>query len=54
MARLQKNVESGKFAAIYLFYGEEDLLVDEAVELVIKHAVDADTAEFNFDLFYYS
>ena len=52
IARLQKNVKSGKFAAIYLFYGEEDLLVDEAVDLVVKHAVDADAAEFNFDLFY--
>ncbi len=48
----QQSVKSNRFASIYLFYGEEDFLIDEAVQLIIGRTLDDGTRGFNLDVVY--
>lgn len=43
-------LKEGAFAPLYLFYGEEDFLVDELVSQLIERASDSATRSFNLDV----
>ncbi|MBI1805121.1 MAG: DNA polymerase III subunit delta [Ignavibacteriae bacterium] len=40
------------FGPLYLFFGEENLLIDETVELLVEHALDETTRSFNLNIVY--
>lgn len=40
------------FSPLYLFYGEEEFLVDQAIQLLIEHAVEESMRSFNLDILY--
>ena len=37
---------------VYLLYGEEEFLVDQAITLFNQYVVDEGTRDFNYDVFY--
>ena len=47
---LLESLAAGALTPVYLLYGEEDLLVEEAVSSVIAAAVPKDAREFNLDI----
>jgi DNA polymerase-3 subunit delta len=51
-AEFQQSLKSNRFAPIYLFYGEEDFLIDEGVRTLIGTALDEGTKGFNLDVVY--
>lgn len=46
---LHRAVRNGEFASVYYFYGEEDVLKDEAVHLVVDRVLDPSLRDFNYD-----
>jgi DNA polymerase-3 subunit delta len=49
-AEFQQAVRAQRFASIYLFYGEEDFLIDEGVQAISEHALDPGMKSFNLDV----
>lgn len=49
---LIKSLKQGKMLPLYLFYGEEEFLIQEAVDLIISKAVDPGARDFNFNTVY--
>jgi DNA polymerase-3 subunit delta len=49
-SEFQKAVRAGQIAPIYLFFGEEDFLIDEGVQAITEHALDAGMKSFNLDV----
>ncbi len=49
-AEFQQTVRAQRFAPIYLFYGEEDFLIDEGVQAITEHALDPGMKSFNLDV----
>ncbi len=49
---LIRNLKAGKILPLYLFYGEEEFLIQEAVDLIIKKVVDPGASDFNFSTLY--
>jgi len=49
---LISGLKRGKLLPLYLFYGEEEFLVQEAIELIIKTIVDPGARDFNFNILY--
>lgn len=49
---LHSEFKRKKFKPLYFFYGEEDFLVEETIDLLIKEAVDDSWKSFNLDCFY--
>jgi DNA polymerase-3 subunit delta len=49
---LIKNLKAGKILPLYLLYGEEEFLNQEAVDLIIEKAVDPGARDFNFNTVY--
>jgi DNA polymerase-3 subunit delta len=49
---LKANLAHGNILSLYLFYGEEEFLIQEALDLIIKKVVEADTQDFNFNALY--
>ena len=49
---LIKSLKQGKLLPLYLFFGEEEFLVQEAVDLIISKAVDPGARDFNFNTVY--
>jgi DNA polymerase-3 subunit delta len=47
-----QSTKAGRFSPIYLFYGEEDFLIDEGVQLIIGKTLDEGTKGFNLDVVY--
>jgi DNA polymerase-3 subunit delta len=45
---LQKNLEKGTIAPLYLFYGEDAFLIDRTVDQLKKLLVDPRAESFNF------
>jgi DNA polymerase-3 subunit delta len=41
-----------KFDAVYLLFGEEEFLIEEALDRILTATVDEETRSFNFDLLY--
>lgn len=48
---LRSSVARGKLEPVYLIVGEESLLADEAVALLIEASIDAPTRDFNCNLY---
>lgn len=51
-AEFQRSVKAARFSPIYLFYGEEDFLIDEGVQFIIGKTLDEGTKGFNLDVVY--
>jgi len=49
---LIKSLKQGKILPLYLFFGEEEFLIQEAVDLIISKAVDPGARDFNFNTVY--
>jgi DNA polymerase-3 subunit delta len=49
---LIRSLKQGPILPLYLFYGEEEFLIQEAADLVIKRVVDPGTRDFNFNVLY--
>jgi DNA polymerase III subunit delta len=49
---LIRSLNQGKLLPLYLFYGDEEFLIQEALDLIIKKAVDPGSRDFNFNLLY--
>ncbi|MEK6755146.1 MAG: DNA polymerase III subunit delta [Bacteroidota bacterium] len=49
-AEFQTALRSKHLAPIYLFYGEEDFLIDEGVQAIIESTLDPDVRGFNLDV----
>jgi DNA polymerase-3 subunit delta len=46
------GLNRGKILPLYLFYGEEEFLIQEALDLIIKQVVDPGARDFNFNSLY--
>ena len=51
-AEFLQSVKGNRFAAIYLFYGEEDLMIDEGIQLIVDKTLDEGSKGFNLDVVY--
>ena len=49
---LISGLKKGAILPLYLFYGEEEFLIQEVVDLIIKKVVDPGTSDFNFNTVY--
>jgi DNA polymerase-3 subunit delta len=49
---LIRGLKQGKVLPLYLLFGEEEFLVQEAVDLIISTVVDPGTRDFNFNTVY--
>ena len=49
---LESSFRMKKFEPLYLFFGEESLLIDEIVELLVENALEKSTRSFNLDVVY--
>lgn len=52
LERLAISFNQKEFAPLYLFYGEEDFLIEGAVNLLVGHAIDQSSRSFNLDILY--
>jgi len=48
---IARQTARGEFYPVYFFHGEETYLTRQAIETVIRHAVDKATADFNYERF---
>jgi len=46
------SLKKGTILPLYLFYGEEEFLIQEALDLIVKKVVDPGTRDFNFNIAY--
>ncbi len=46
------SIKQGKIFPLYLFYGEEEYLMQEALNLIIKKVVEPGARDFNFNVLY--
>lgn len=51
-ASLLTRIENRRFEPIYLFFGEEDFLAEEAVKMIIEVALDETSSGFDLDVVY--
>lgn len=49
---LIRGLKQGKVLPLYLFYGDEEFLLQEAVDLIINTVVDPASHDFNFNTVY--
>ena len=49
---LRTRIENRHFEPIYLFFGEEEFLADEAVRMIIDAALDETSSRFDLDVLY--
>jgi DNA polymerase III subunit delta len=49
---LQSSVARGEFSPVYLLHGEEDFLIDEATDVIVRGALTPDQHGFNLDVVY--
>ncbi len=49
---LRDQLQKGELAPLYLFYGEEDFLIEEAADAVMAAALRAEERQFNLDVMY--
>ena len=50
--QLISDLRMGKILPLYLLYGEEEFLIEEAVNLIIKKVVEPGARDFNFNTLY--
>jgi DNA polymerase III subunit delta len=49
-AGLEQALKRGEFSPLYLFHGDEDLLIDETIGTIISRALDESARSFNLDI----
>ncbi len=49
---LISSLKQGKILPVYLFFGEEEFLIQEALDLIIKKVVEPGARDFNFNSLY--
>jgi len=49
---VEESFRKKQFSPLYLFYGDEDFLIDQSIDLLIKAGVDESTRNFNLDVVY--
>ena len=49
---LISSLKQGKILPLYLFFGEEEFLIQEALDLIIKKVVEPGARDFNFNALY--
>lgn len=49
---LISSLKQGKILPLYLFFGEEEFLIQEAIDLIIKKIVEPGARDFNFNALY--
>jgi DNA polymerase-3 subunit delta len=49
---LISSLKQGKILPLYLFFGEEEFLIQEAIDLIINKVVDPGARDFNFNSLY--
>ena len=47
---VERSLRKKNFSPIYLFYGEEDFLIDETLQVLIDKAVEPSARSFNLDI----
>ncbi|MBI5477034.1 MAG: DNA polymerase III subunit delta [Ignavibacteriales bacterium] len=47
---IEKSIKQKRFAPIYYFHGEEDLLIEHTVDLLLKNALAESEKSFNLDI----
>ncbi len=47
---LETSIKHGKFDPVYLLFGDEEFLIDEALARIVAVAVDENTRSFNYDV----
>ncbi len=50
--QLINDLKQGRILPVYFFFGEEEFLIQEALDLIVKKVVDPGTRDFNFNIFY--
>lgn len=50
--KLAEDFRQGRFAPLYLFYGEEDFLMDELQRLLLDSVLQPHERDFNLDIFF--
>src|SRR3990172_3743787 len=50
--QLINDLKQGKILPLYLFFGEEEFLIQEALDLIIKQVVEPGARDFNFNVVY--
>ncbi len=50
--QLINDLKQGRILPLYLFFGEEEFLIQEALDLIVKKVVDPGTRDFNFNIVY--
>ncbi|MCS7228470.1 MAG: DNA polymerase III subunit delta [Candidatus Kryptonium sp.] len=50
--KLRLAVKHKKFSPVYVFYGNEEFLIEESIKLIIENALAEGLREFNFDVVY--
>ncbi len=50
--QLINDLKQGKILPLYLFFGEEEFLIQEALDLIVKKVVDPGTRDFNCNIVY--
>lgn len=48
--QVEEDLRQQKFSPVYLFFGEEDFLIEQTVDLLIKQALDETAKSFNLDI----
>ena len=49
---LKSEWKAGRFAPVYLFYGEEDFLIEQMCDEILTKALLPEEKDFNLDIFY--
>lgn len=47
---VERSIRLKKFSPVYLFFGEEDFLIEQLIDLLIAQALDVSTKGFNLDV----
>jgi DNA polymerase-3 subunit delta len=51
-SEFQQSIKGNRFAPIYLFYGEEDFMIDEGIQTIVDKTLDGESKGFNLDVVY--
>jgi DNA polymerase III subunit delta len=51
-AEIKRDIEAGRFAPVYFFWGEETHPIDDLVSAIIRKAVDPESRDFNLDVWH--
>jgi DNA polymerase III subunit delta len=50
LEELERSIRKKNFSPLYYFYGDEDFLLRETVDVIVAHVLDASEKSFNFDV----